>query len=263
MNEFAGVLREIHQKLDVPQPEKSRIILEIAADLEDMYQHYLSQGLSPNAAKKRTTARLSLSETALHELAEVHQSRFLQFMNRFSIRNRMYWEYLLLMLIFLLSAQLCGLAITSGGFSDNASPFVWPILGDFLGFILISLFKIFKLFLVRDYNPRNIWNGMQALFLLAGANLSIGMLGYIWEVFRAKGDAFHHQLRLLISRQPAEDVIGTTLPQLFEWLMRSSSLMVVLLSTTIISAIVCFTLVTRIQAVEMAESKSLFYENKE
>ncbi len=44
MNRFAPLLKSINARLDLPQPTKSRIILEIASDLEDMYQFYQSQG---------------------------------------------------------------------------------------------------------------------------------------------------------------------------------------------------------------------------
>ena len=37
MNEFNHILKEINEKLNVPHPGKSRIILEIANDIEGFY----------------------------------------------------------------------------------------------------------------------------------------------------------------------------------------------------------------------------------
>ena len=49
---FVSLLKKINNKLDLPQNTKSKIILEIAADLEDLSNYYLTQGLSENEAKK-------------------------------------------------------------------------------------------------------------------------------------------------------------------------------------------------------------------
>jgi len=45
MDNFKPILKEINSKLDLPQPTKSRIILEIAADLNDTFDTYKKQGL--------------------------------------------------------------------------------------------------------------------------------------------------------------------------------------------------------------------------
>ncbi len=40
---------------DLPQPAKSRILLEMAADLEDLYEVYREQGLGDEVAEARGT----------------------------------------------------------------------------------------------------------------------------------------------------------------------------------------------------------------
>ncbi len=68
MSQFAPLIREIGEQLCVPQPARSRILLEISADLEDLSAHYRSQGLSPQAAATRTRETLALSGEALERL---------------------------------------------------------------------------------------------------------------------------------------------------------------------------------------------------
>jgi hypothetical protein len=44
MTRFSEILRSTAVRLDLPQPSKSNILLELAADLEDLFQHYREQG---------------------------------------------------------------------------------------------------------------------------------------------------------------------------------------------------------------------------
>jgi len=49
MDSVKHLLRGINQDLDLPQPIKSRIILVIAADLEDAITAFKNQGLTEKA----------------------------------------------------------------------------------------------------------------------------------------------------------------------------------------------------------------------
>ncbi|MFH1754248.1 MAG: hypothetical protein ABIA59_00965 [Candidatus Latescibacterota bacterium] len=53
MSRFEGLLKQINGKLDLPQPTKSRILLEIASDLDDMYRVFIQQGMSEQDAAER------------------------------------------------------------------------------------------------------------------------------------------------------------------------------------------------------------------
>ena len=44
MSRFADTLRLINQRLSLPEPAKSRVLLEIAADLEGLFEHYSANG---------------------------------------------------------------------------------------------------------------------------------------------------------------------------------------------------------------------------
>ena len=58
MSRFAGVLKRVSDGLDLPQPTRSRILLEMAGDLQDLYEHHLGQGMDEErAAQLIMTAR--------------------------------------------------------------------------------------------------------------------------------------------------------------------------------------------------------------
>jgi len=41
MEKFNSILKSISEKIELPQPMKSRILLEISADLNDTYELFL------------------------------------------------------------------------------------------------------------------------------------------------------------------------------------------------------------------------------
>ena len=53
MKQFTSLLKNLNSKIDLPQPKKSRMLLEIAADLNDMYNYYLAKGLTETEAVSR------------------------------------------------------------------------------------------------------------------------------------------------------------------------------------------------------------------
>jgi hypothetical protein len=50
MSRFRRVLSHTGERLSLPKATKSLILVEIAADLEDLFQHYLQQGMSEEEA---------------------------------------------------------------------------------------------------------------------------------------------------------------------------------------------------------------------
>ena len=51
MTRFRDILLRTSDRLELPQPVKSRILLEISADLEDIYDECVSRGMSGEEAE--------------------------------------------------------------------------------------------------------------------------------------------------------------------------------------------------------------------
>ena len=62
MKRFAAVLRNIDKVLNIPQPSRSRVILEISADMQDLYEYHIRQGLDDKQALRRTVEDFDLSD---------------------------------------------------------------------------------------------------------------------------------------------------------------------------------------------------------
>jgi len=60
MTQFTPILKRINERLDLPQPTKSRIILEIASDLEDTFRFYLQKGLDEQESFQKAEEKFDL-----------------------------------------------------------------------------------------------------------------------------------------------------------------------------------------------------------
>lgn len=76
MSRFTSLLKRIDDRLKFPQPTKSRILLEIAADLEDLHLLYLERGLGEEEAAQLAEEKFDFSDKALQEFTHVHQTLF-------------------------------------------------------------------------------------------------------------------------------------------------------------------------------------------
>ena len=76
MDPFKTLLININNKLELPQPTKSRIILEISADLNDAYHAFQSQGMSKKEAVEAAKQKFDLDKRSLNELVYIHQTSF-------------------------------------------------------------------------------------------------------------------------------------------------------------------------------------------
>ena len=73
MKKFTLFLKSINERLSLPQPLKSQILLEVAGDLEDVYEFYKNKGLNEQEAMQKAEEKLDLTDEALSELIRVHQ----------------------------------------------------------------------------------------------------------------------------------------------------------------------------------------------
>jgi biopolymer transport protein ExbB/TolQ len=71
MRRFTEILRGAAERLDLPQPTKSNVLLELAADLEDLFLHYRSQGQDEEEAIRMVTIRDAIALSTGKDLARM------------------------------------------------------------------------------------------------------------------------------------------------------------------------------------------------
>jgi hypothetical protein len=240
MNRFAEILKRTGDRLDLPQPEKSRILLEIASDLEDLYDLYRGQGIDEEEAARRASEKLVVSDEALAQLVQIHESSFRKFLNRISDQAQTRWERVLLTALVIFVALYAGRELFSSQLYVRAGGFVWPILGIGLMTVFTAVFRIYALYIKRDHAIRRLRAGLAWLVAGGCASIVIGLFGAIIETFRAV-------------RMGVAD-IEMSLHHTIDGALRCSAMLIVSLLTAIAAFCLWFVLVNKARRIEQAEA---------
>ena len=247
MSRFAERLREISGRLDLPQPEKSHILLEIASDLDDIYSFYREKGLEEGEAARRAEEKLDLSDEALRELVEIHQSGMRKLLDRISAQARSRWERILLAMTVIVIAAYSGRQILTAQLYTQASRFVWPILLFAFAALVVTIWQVYRLYIKKDHDVRTLGAGLPWLIATGAASLLTGLLGMMFE--------FHRSARMAVVEADRSLVF------LVECALRSSAMMMVGLFTVIAIAIAWFVLMNKVRSIEIAEAAWLIEKN--
>jgi len=239
MNRFALLLKSINEKLDLPQPRKSRILLEIAADLEDLFDVYRTKGFSEAEAMRKAEEKFVLNEEAIFELIQIHESVFRRFLDKLSEQAKTRWERALLIVILLFIVAFGAKQTLTVQFFLQASKFIWLVLGIALSAAILSLAKFYNIYLEKDHRITKLHTGLPAFLFLAGASLVIGAYGLFIELYLSACKMIDH----------AEKTFFFTI----QWLVKSSSLIVFSLLVAIFAALIWFIFYNKVKKIERAE----------
>lgn len=119
MERFSRALREVDRELEVREPERSRILLELAVDLEEMFREYRSRGVPEEEALRRAEAWLvpdAASAAALRRLHSPLAGRLLSSLSEVA-RSRVESAALVL---------LSAAAVAGGLWMAASAPGLWP-----------------------------------------------------------------------------------------------------------------------------------------
>ena len=184
MKRFARVLGEAHDQLKIPEPSRTRVLLEMASDLEDSYQFHLSQGCDETEAAQRAEEAFGTSEEALKHLTRIHESGLGGMQNRLSGQIGRPWEKVLLLAIVAFEIFVVVKIVSHEAFFMFLSPFLWPIAGLALAALVLTAWKLYQIFLQTDPDVRQIREGLAALLFFAGASLAVTWCGFLFHIQR-------------------------------------------------------------------------------
>lgn len=243
MSRFSGVIRSTAAKLDLPQPAKSHVLLEMAADLEDLYAAYRQRGLDEDEAERKVAERFAASDDALLELTQVHRSVFRRWMDRFSAQAQTVWERIMLAVILLFVVAITGRPLISTEFFRNANGFVWSAISIFMLAAGIFVARAYQLYVKRDHRVRGLRRWLSTLLMLACAGLFNGVFGFFLT------------LQLTMMRIAANiDRAGV---YFINWLVGSTATMVLSLLVAVLGALFWFVLMNKVRSIELAEAAQM------
>ena len=255
MNRFTTLLKSINDRLPLPQPAKSRILLEIAADLHDTHDYYLRKGFSEGEAVTKAEEKFDLTDEAITELAAIHQSSFKKLLDRIHWETRSRWERLVLALVILTVLTVGARAVFSTGFVLQASAFVWPILLVFAGVAAVSLLKSYQLYVKKDHHIKRLHRGLPVILFLGGVNLFIGLFGYVYEIFAARAMTLYSGFFAVIvtAVKGGDEFFFLSV----ECVSRCASMAMMCALGTLVTALIWFALATKVKKIEAAEAAYL------
>lgn len=246
MTRFASLIRATSDHLDLPQPTKSRFLLEMAADMEDLYEHHRSQGMSPELAEEEVAGQFTFSDEALSRLAQVHASPYRRLMDSLSERTRALWERaMFIILTAFVAVVTMEVTMTAQPFS-NASPLIWLVAALGAAGLIIAILRIHALYLKKDHDVRRLRNGLDALIGISVLSVAVGHYTLLIELFR-------------IARAVVNDVDRAFMGAVI-CVLRAAPVMNLALLVAIATALLWFVLSGKVKRIEAAEASVLVAE---
>ena len=243
MKRFRKTLIEINRKLDLPQPDKSRILLEIASDLEEAYLHLVDRGMDPETAEAETLSRFDLSDQVVEELIKLHQSPVRRLLGRISEQARNKLERFLLICTLLVIAIFSGREVLSADIYRNAGPFVWPVLAAAALTAALAIYHFYRLYIKKEHAVRKLRAGLAALLLTVGACLLTGIYGTLYEMSRTMA-------RIIKDVDQTWGFIAACG-------IKCSALGIISIMAAVISAVIWYILMDKVRRIEIAEASWL------
>jgi len=177
VSRFGPVLRRVEARLEAPDPERSRILLEMARDLEDLYAVYRERGLGEAEAARRAESLLGASPEAIEALAGIHAPGFQRLVRRLSPGSGHRVERILLSVLALGSAAAALSALIAAGLLRSPTPFHWLLL--VLGAVVVAITVAHG---IRRSRPAPRVVSAISLPHLAGGAVAVSALGAAIEL---------------------------------------------------------------------------------
>jgi hypothetical protein len=187
MRRFRTRLEGFGRSLSLPEPQRGRLLEELAADLEDLYHAYRSAGLTAGEAERRALERLLPGETAAAELARLHRTLYVRVLTRIAGNDLATAERVVLGVLAVVLLAVAAAALPLPALLHAPSPFLLPVLGLGCGALLVALWCSQRLFLSGRVCAGDAGRGLGLLLLLLLAAPYLAVLGMAVDFYRAAG----------------------------------------------------------------------------
>jgi len=243
MSRFAPLIRATSQRLDLPQPARARVLVEMAGDLEDLFEHYVATGASEDEAHRRACERLEPSDDALRQLVEVHGSPVRRILERISERTRSRWERAAIIILAVYLAASTLEVMMSNRFFLDASPLIWPVVILGLLALAIAIARVYALYLKGDHDPRRARRGLTTLIGIAVMCPILGCYAFVVELM---------VMAFKVASAPGRAFTGVVLVML-----RIAPVMIVSMLVAVAAAMLWYLLSRTAISIEQAEARAL------
>ena len=235
---FDEALRAAAARLDLPQPDRARILEEIAADLEELGAELVRRGLSADEAEARAVELLAPSEVAVRALVDVHEPRYRWLTRRFSSSVMRRSERLTVLLVTVTALAAAVVPLARSGLPRSPSPFLIPIFSLLAAVLALAGGKAIQLWVEKDHAPERLRSGLRWVFGGSVLAMACAFIGFVFELYA-----------LMLGVEASPDRIG---PLLVRWILDTSVLLGAGLVTVLVGGLCWFVLLHKVEAVERA-----------
>lgn len=238
MTRFVDALRETSARLSLPQPAKARVLLELAADMEDLFEAHCRAGMTPFEAHQRVLEQLRLSDDAVAALNELHNGGARRFLRGLSVAARSGVEvgFLSGLLLFVV-ALVAGQAV-SDGLLAQATPLAWPAVAMALLGVGVGAWRGYTLWVAQSHHLRELRRGLRPMLALASCSVAFALVVPVLEAWSITAAA---------AVEPVDAALLTN------WLTAAAATVVVSLMCALFCSMVWFGLARKVARVEQAE----------
>jgi hypothetical protein len=246
MSRFEGTLRGLSDRLSLPQRVRARVLLEVAGDLEALYEELLGRGLSEAEAARRSMEQVDLSEEALRGLVRVHGGWFRRLTDRVGERAGRRWESAFLGALILFAVGASGAVLRAFPMARAAGLSLIPVALATAVTLGIGVWKAYLVWVRRDHRLRGLHRGLGA------------MLGaVVLQLFLSFGAVWVTGWRTARAVRLTPDLAGA---MTFDWLFSALALLVMALGLTLVSGLLWFLILGRVASIERADAAVLLPE---
>jgi hypothetical protein len=257
MKEFKEILLKINEKLNVPQPVKSRILLEISTDMQDLYQHYISKGELSHTAVKMVKDRFDLDEQNLSELVSLHQTPIKKFVDKLNLGEGTSFKLVLIYVLIVSILALGIYSITSTPFFAQSSGYVYPVGAIGILTLFFIFCKFFQLYLIKDHTMKSLWIGMSVIIFGTILTFLTGVIGFFKELSLTLHRVFVPLHDLVFEIAPQHGIDDSVYREIVQWSLRISSLMIVTLGMTLALIMLWLLVIRKTKIIEKLEVQNL------
>lgn len=125
MTRFAHVLLKAEHTLRAPEPQRTRVLQELAQDLDDLFGELRAGGLTEAEAVRRAESLLAPSPAAIDSLGRVHAPLYVRLAERYSPGSAHVVERALLSIIVVLALLFATWGLVSTSAFASPSPALW------------------------------------------------------------------------------------------------------------------------------------------
>ena len=198
---------------ELPHPARTRILLELTADLEALSADLRRSGVPEAQAVSRAAERVLPSGPALDALVRLHRPFYHRVTAPIPDSSLRRWERGALLTATMAALGTGIFFLSSMGLLAAPSPFLWAILALAGATFAMVLAKGFQIFVRREHRPETLERGLGLLLGLAGAALLVAGAGAVtglWTLAAALEVGSPDPVPLLIAWLLRESVLVTT-----------------------------------------------------